>query len=281
MKRYTRSLVKRTRKIRNAVIAGAILFAVAGVIMQGRTARVKNAGPNTTATAQLMQVHMDAAVPQQIIEYNGFTVNFNREHHVPNYVVWELTAQKAVGNEKRSNRFAADPNVKGCATLADYKGSGFDRGHMAPAADMKWSRQAMKDCFMLSNMAPQTSRLNSGRWNDLENRTRLWAQTDSQLIVICGPVLTDRITKKIGHTGVSVPSRFFKIIYAPHLTPPQMIAFVFSNTALPETIKNASCSVDQIEEMTGMDFFNALPDSLENALESTNNYSQWIRTHRK
>ena len=138
----------------------------------------------------------------------------------------------------------------------------------------------MKDCFLLTNMCPQTSRLNSGRWNDLENKCRTWAARDSALIIICGPVLTDRLTRTIGDTKVVVPQRFFKVIYAPYAKEPTMLAFVFSNTALPESLKDASRSVDEVEELTGLDFFAELPDNIENSLESKNAFHQWQRSHR-
>ncbi len=285
--RRTRSSSRRTSRPRRRSHAGrfiailAAIVVVAGLAIYQATAAPEAAPAASAAvgTKSLLAVDVPRSVPQQTVEYTGFTVNFNRDKHVPNYVAWELTAEKAAGTLPRGNKFAPDPRVRGCAELDDYRRSGFDRGHMAPAGDMKWSARAMDDCFYFSNMCPQTKRLNSGKWNDLEKNTRRWATIDGQLIIIAGPVLTDRITRTIGAGRVAVPNRFFKVIYSP--AKQQMVAFVFSNTDLPEAVKDAACSVDDVEAITGMDFFAALPDELENKLESQNNYARWQRSHRK
>lgn len=274
-----RRVRKAAHMVRNFIIMAVIaVFAGTAVYQTTASTEAATASGVPAATGALMKVGVPGSVPQQTVEYTGFTVNFNKDRHVPNYVAWELTAEKAAGTLPRGNKFASDPRVRGCSQLEDYRGSGFDRGHMAPAGDMKWSRRAMDDCFSLANMCPQTKRLNSGKWNDLEQKTRNWARTDSQLIIIAGPVLTDRITRTIGPGKVAVPARFFKVIYAPRLR--QMVAFVFSNTDLPESVRDAARSVDEVEAITGLDFFAALPDDVEKELESQNNYARWQRSHR-
>lgn len=271
-----RKIRKTTRKLRNIAVAVALILAAASVI----TASIHNKNDKPTPTTplpakDLLIVQKPATTPGQDIQYTGFTVNFNPQKHLPNYVAWELTPQKAKGTLPRTNKFKPDNNIAGTPTLDDYRGSGFDRGHMAPAGDMKWDKQAMSDCFYLTNMSPQTSRLNSGRWNDLETLTRKTTAKDSTLIIVCGPILTDRLTRTIGPTKVVVPQRFFKVIYAPYSQQPYMLGFIFSNTQLPETLKDASYSIDQIEQITGLDFFSALPDDQENILESQNYFPIW------
>lgn len=222
---------------------------------------------------------MDVAMPAQqkgvIIEYPGFIVNFNADKHIPNYVAWELTRDKLNGSVKRENNFRTDESVEGCATTDDYRRSGYDRGHMAPAADMKWSRESMDACFYLTNICPQSKKFNTGSWRSLEEASRRWAERDSALVIICGPILTDRLTKSIGATGVAVPQRFFKVVLAPYANPPRGIAFVMSNVVQPGGMQTAATSIDHVEEITGMDFFAALDDIVEQDVESQNNFAQW------
>lgn len=149
--------------------------------------------------------------------YGAMTISFNPGFHVPNWVGWELTRDKAEGSEPRADRFTRDDNVRGCAWPEDYRGSGYDRGHMAPAADMKWDGEAMHKSFMLTNVCPQEStQLNAGAWKKLEEKCRLWAQADSVIYIVAGPVLTDTVlTPHIGGNGVAVPSCFFKVSVSP------------------------------------------------------------------
>lgn len=230
--------------------------------------------PDGIATS-LLKVEIPDETPEIIAEYTGFKVSFNPSRHLPNYVAWELTGTETEGDEPRRSRFAVDNNVLGCATLDDYRNSGFDRGHMAPAADMKWNTQAMADCHFLTNICPQDHGLNGGRWNALEQACRRWAKRDSAIIIIAGPVLSDRMTRSIGRSHVSVPERFFKVIFAPYVDQPRAIAFVMPNSNTREPLESMAMSVDQLEEIIGFDFFSTLPDSLENDIERHFNYHKW------
>ena len=120
---------------------------------------------------------------EQIIRHSGYTVSYNKDLKIPNWVSYELTRKETKGKEKRGNRFIADPLVTGpIATNADYTRSGYDKGHMAPAADMKWSPEAMKESFYFSNMCPQHPQLNRRGWKNLEEKIRDWAIADSAII---------------------------------------------------------------------------------------------------
>jgi endonuclease G len=229
------------------------------------------------AASNLCKVIVPNGTVEEIVEYPGFTVSFNRQHHQPNWVAWELTRGETQGTLPRSNNFAQDPKVDGCPTLDDYRNSGYDRGHMAPAADMKWNEDAMNACFYLTNMSPQASALNSGSWKKLEDKCRDWAVRDSAIIIVCGPVLTDRITKTIGDTKVSVPSRYFKVILAPYANPPRAIGFIMNNGKVAGGMQQAAVSVDEVERITGFDFFAELPDDIENEVEAQCNFTLWSR----
>ncbi len=231
--------------------------------------------PEVLPASELMKVKVGDGIPSQEVDYTGFHVSFNGRHHVPNYVCWELTREEARGKVERAKKFEVDPAVKGSATLADYRHSGYDRGHMAPAGDMKWDPQAMRDCHYLTNIIPQDHEINQGIWNTLEELTRYWVEYEDSLIIITGPILTDECPVKIGESGVTVPERMFKIIMAPHANPPLVLAFIIPNQMPVRSYEWYTVSVDEIEELTGLDFFYALPDDLEDHLEQSPGLGAW------
>ena len=214
---------------------------------------------------------------EQIIRHSGYTVSYNKDLKIPNWVSYELTREETKGKEKRGNRFIADPLVTGpIATNADYARSGYDKGHMAPAADMKWSPEAMKESFYFSNMCPQHPQLNRRGWKNLEEKIRDWAVADSAIIIICGPII-DKPSKTIGKNKVAVPERFFKVILSPFVKPARGIGFLFNNRQAVEPLSTYAVSIDSIEKLTHMDFFSPLPDEIENAVEANADYYQWPR----
>ena len=237
--------------------------------------------PKTNTSLQVLS-SKELAIPismtpqqEQIIRHTGYTVSYNKELKLPNWVSYELTREETKGKEKRNNRFIADPLVKGIiATNADYARSGYDKGHMAPAADMKWSPQAMKESFYFSNMCPQHPQLNRRGWKNLEEKIRDWAIADSAIIIICGPIITKQ-PKTIGKNKVAVPQQYFKVILSPFVRPMRAIGFLFNNRQALEPLSTYAVTVDSIERLTNMDFFASLPDKIENKIEAEENYFQW------
>lgn len=212
---------------------------------------------------------------EQIIRHSGYTVSYNKDLKIPNWVSYELTREETKGKEKRGNRFIADPLVTGpIATNADYTRSGYDKGHMAPTADMKWSPEAMKESFYFSNMCPQHPQLNRRGWKNLEEKIRDWAIADSAIIIICGPII-EKQPKTIGKNKVVVPQRFFKVVLSPFAKPIRAIGFLFNNEQAIEPLPSYVVTVDSIESLTNMDFFAPLPDEIENKIEANANYSLW------
>ena len=213
--------------------------------------------------------------PEQIITHAGYTVSYNPEWRIPNWVSYELTRDETEGKLDRSDDFEVDPKVKGvCPSNEDYKRSGYDRGHMAPAADMKWNSTVMKECFYYSNMCPQKHSLNAGRWKTLEEKVRDWAQQDSAIVIVCGPIV-DKGYSTIGNARVAVPQRFFKVILIPFLKKPRAIGFIMKNEKEELPLSSYAVSVDRVEKITGLDFFSALPDDVENSIESSNSTYGW------
>ena len=145
---------------------------------------------------------------------------------------------------------------------------------MAPAADMKWSKEAMEESFLMTNICPQVKSLNSGIWHRLEQRVREWAARDSSIIVVCGPIFTPgKPVEQIGEIGVAVPHRFFKALYAPGRN--IGIAFIFDNDKVKGELRKYAVTIDSVERETGLDLFYNLPDDIENEVENQCNYKLW------
>lgn len=226
---------------------------------------------------ELLNVAIPSHLPSQIKDYEGFRVSFNRDNRTPNWVAWELLASETEGDVGRYNTFWSDPDIEGCPSTYDYRNSGYDRGHLCPAADQKWSSKAMEHCFSLANMCPQDHSLNTGAWKTLEGKERIWAQRDSSIIIISGPIYSDGDRKRIGDAGVRVPGAFFKIFAAPQLESPRGIAFIYPNMTAPGNMENYVTTIDEVEQITGFDFLAVLPDDIENEIESKSSFKEWNR----
>ena len=222
----------------------------------------------------LTDVKLPAEMKNVVCQYSGFTSYFNPETHIPNCVAYEIIESETTGDEPRKKSFEADHTIDGCAESSDYRNSGYDRGHMAPAADMKWSKEAMEESFLMTNICPQVKSLNSGIWHRLEQRVREWAARDSSIIVVCGPIFTPgKPVEQIGEIGVAVPHRFFKALYAPGRN--IGIAFIFDNDKVKGELRKYAVTIDSVERETGLDLFYNLPDDIENEVENQCNYKLW------
>ena len=259
------------------LVVGCTLWAAARYAEQSNAS---NVSPGLTAGQyELLHPVTNPDLKQTLVEYDGMTVNFNSALHIPNWVSWELLGSEVNGDQERSNQFTQDPNVEGCPTTYDYRGSGYDRGHMAPAADMKWSENSMLQSFMLTNICPQVHALNGGLWKTLEEKCRVWAQADSAIVIIAGPVLTLPVDEYIGNAQVAVPRQFFKVILSPYANPPRAIGFIMNNEKLSGKLAKFAVSVDSVEALTGHNFFQNLPADVEQDIESQCNFNQWNNLH--
>jgi DNA/RNA endonuclease G, NUC1 len=178
---------------------------------------------------------------------------------------------------ERSNRFLPDPEIPtGSASDADYRRSGYDRGHLAPAADMRFSSSAMKECFYYSNISPQDPSFNRGIWSSLEEQTRDWAMEAGSVCITTGPLFYGEYSPVIGPDRVAVPDFFFKAILDYRSATPKAIAFIIPNRKADSPLPKFACSVDEAERLSGLDFFPALPDCIETTVEATENISLWF-----
>ncbi len=204
-----------------------------------------------------------------IISHTAYSLLYNEAHEQANWVAYELTKEETVKQYERSNKFVIDPKVlTGSANNNDYKGSGYDRGHLAPASDMGFSEISMKESFYYSNMSPQEASFNRGIWKKLEELVRTWAVENDKIYVVTGPILTSGL-QTIGANKVSVPRYYYKVIL--DYTEPGIkgIGFILPNAASSSPLQNYAVSIDSVEKFSKIDFFPSLPDDQEKLIEKT------------
>lgn len=212
---------------------------------------------------------------EAVVKHFAYTLSYNEMHEQASWVAYELTEAETHKTIDRSDKFVPDPAVKtGSATDKDYAKSGFDRGHLAPAADMGWSVKAMAESFYFSNMSPQDPGFNRGIWKKLEEQVRDWAIEYETLYIATGPVLSSGL-RQIGPEGVSVPKYYYKVLLRYQDHDKQGIGFVLPNEPSSEPLQRFVVSIDSVEKLTGLNFFPKLPDQLESKLEKTSCLPCW------
>ena len=215
---------------------------------------------------------------EQIIQHEGYTVSYNADYRIANWVAYVLTDKEARSDKaERQNKFVVDPLVKGAsATNEDYTRTSYDRGHLAPAGDMKWSEKAMRESFYLSNITPQKPGLNRGIWKELEEQIRLWARENGAVLIATGPVIPDEELNRLGKNRVGVPRQFYKVLCMVVNNQLEGVGFLFENRDYGTTpLRQMMVPIDSVEQVTGIDFFPALPDDEERQMEATVHTDLW------
>ena len=262
----------------NATLSLVYLVAIIIAVSVTNTTQAQGDGQTTEVTTSLKyelpkMTNVDAS--EKVIEHVGYTVSFNAKHNIPNWVAYDLTSEEVAGVTPRAKHFEPDPQIIGCPTTDDYKNSGYDRGHMAPAGDMKWSEQAMTESFYLSNICPQNHNLNGGDWKALEEHLRTMATQYEKVYIACGPIISAK-PKTIGlYHQVAVPDAFFKVVLRKKGDSWSAIGFMMPNQAGHKSLNKYAMSVDDIEIITDMDFFYNLPDDIEEIVESSYQLADW------
>ena len=209
-----------------------------------------------------------------IVEHVGYSVSYNSSFRQANWVAYQLTAFETIKIVDRTDKFKADPKILKTDNSKDYLKSGYDRGHLAPSADMTFSEITMLESFYFSNMSPQNPSFNRGVWSKLEDQTRDWAKLYDSIYIVVGPILEDSLAT-IGIHKIPVPKRYYKVILDNHKHHEKMIAFVIENKESKLTLQKFVVSVDHLETLTGIDFFPLLEDTLETKLESSIFIEYW------
>ena len=215
--------------------------------------------------------------PEKIIRRSSYTTSYNSDTKCPNWVAWHLTKSHTYGKVQRSNeKFTEDTSAGSSrATDWDYYNSTYDRGHMCPAGDNKWDSTAMTETFLFTNICPQNHALNKYEWNDLEIRCREWARRYGAVDIVCGPVYyADQTPRYIGSNKVRVPDAFFKVVLCRQGNG-KAIGFLYKNNGKKVKMTDAVRTVDQIERITGIDFFPQLDDVTEDRVEADAQLADW------
>jgi len=235
----------------------------------------KSASSNSSSSDSLPFNYLPTSTTGQIIKHDFYTLSYNEKAEQAEWVAYELTKAQLGRTHRKRPYFIRDKKVKTrSADYRNYKKSGYSKGHLCPAGDRKFSKEAFKETFLTSNISPQKLDFNAGVWNRLEGKVRYWASKNKRLYVVTGGVLTSNL-KTIGREEVAVPKQFYKILL--DYTEPQIkaIAFLMPHQNSKKPLFKFVVSIDEIEQLTGIDFFPALPDDLEEKLESTSNYKNW------
>ena len=218
-----------------------------------------------------------ASASDPVIRHAAFILAYDADAKIPKWVAYELTAEETHGEAERDELFfKMDPSYKRSQAMReDYSDSGWTKGHMACAADFKWDVDAMEETFYLTNVCPQDEELNKGDWNYLEKQVRYWARHFGRVWVVSGPIIGSNRYGTIGDRDVVVPDNFFKAVLAPGKKGYQSIAFVMGNDAKRYYLDKCSMSVNDLEKRTGIDFFAALPDDVEESVEAQYRPADW------
>ena len=236
--------------------------------------------PTTSTQTGITQYELPAPLtdrPEKIIKREGFTISYNKTTKTPNWVAWHLTKSHTYGRNLRDEEIFTEDTTVGTprATDNDYYGSRYDRGHMCPAGDNKWSNKAMTESFLFTNVCPQNHGLNKYEWNDLEILCREWAREYGAVDIVCGPIFENGTEQKtIGKNKVWVPDAFFKVVLCRKASP-KAIGFIYRNEGRKQLMENAVRTVDEVERITGIDFFPSLKDDVENRVEADATLSRW------
>lgn len=223
-----------------------------------------------TRSVTIRNLELPATRPgDKVIAHTGYSLVYSEPHEQAAWVAYTLTKQETTKLYDRTDKFVPDPAVStGSANNSDYSNSGYDRGHLAPAADMGWSQTAMAESFYYSNMSPQVPAFNRGIWKKLEELVRTWASEYDAIEIVTGPVLTDGL-KTIGPDKVSVPRYYYKVILDYVEPDLKGIGFILPNAGSTEPLQHYAVTIDSVEKVTGIDFYPALPDEQEKVIENT------------
>lgn len=215
-------------------------------------------------------------ISEQILYRRSYVVSYNKDNRIPNWVAWHLTGEHASGDVKRADAWHEDMDVpEPRASKADYRGSGWTRGHMCPAGDNRWDGDAMYESFLFTNCCPQNANLNSGTWNQIEIACRRWAEAYGDLYIVCGPILFRQEHETIGANEVVVPEAFFKVIVCLNQGNEKGIGFICRNTDGNRKKDLYVNSIKQVERVTGMTFFPHLPADIADKVKTEADISDW------
>ncbi|WP_194766144.1 DNA/RNA non-specific endonuclease [Tamlana sp. I1] len=264
---------KRTLYSIIAVLLFVSVYGYEHFLAEAEKAEVVTDGQNPKAKTN--EFFLPTSTTGQVIHHNGYSLSYSEKDEQAEWVAYELKKSDLSNRNFKRPYFEIDSAVKtGAAHWRNYKKSGYDRGHLCPAADRLYSKEAHDETFLTSNISPQEHNFNAGIWNTLEQKVRYWAQKYDGVFVVTGGVLKGEM-KTIGSENVSVPNAFYKVLIDTNSGKTKMIGFLVPHENSRKPLYDFVVPVDSIEKLTGIDFFPELEDDLENKLEASNSYKDW------
>ncbi|QXP71976.1 DNA/RNA non-specific endonuclease [Polaribacter sp. R2A056_3_33] len=259
-----------------SIIAIIILVAVLGseelLDAQKEKSIIEN---GKTPKATTNQYFLPTSTTKQVVHHQNYSLSYSEKHEQAEWVAYELKASDLSSTNYKRPYFEIDNAVKTkAAHWRNYKKSGYDKGHLCPAADRRFSKYAHDETFLTSNISPQEHKFNAGVWNRLEQKVRYWAKKNDGVFVITGGVLENNL-KTIGSEAVAVPNQFYKVILDKTNGKIKMLAFLMPHKESDLPLYKFVVSVDKVEALTGIDFFKELDDTIEEQLESSSSYKNW------
>jgi len=265
-----------TKKKLLSIVAIIILVAVYGYeyfLKEEAKEEVVNEGKQSKSDTN--EYFLPTSTTGQIVHHDGYSLSYSEPFEQAEWVAYELKKSHLARNDFKRPYFEIDKAVKtGAAHWKNYKSSGYDRGHLCPAGDRGYSKEAFDETFLTSNISPQKHDFNAGIWNTLEQKVRYWANKYNGVFVVTGGVLKGNM-KTIGDEDVAVPKQFYKVLIDNNSGNTKMIAFLMPSVESNKPLYKFVVSVDEVEKLTGIDFFPELEDNLENKLEASNSYKNW------
>lgn len=219
--------------------------------------------------------YLPTSTTNYVVHHDNYSLSYSEDHEQAEWVAYELKKSHLSKNQFKRPYFELDESIKTkSAHWKNYKKSGYDKGHLCPAGDRKFSKEAFEETFLTSNVSPQKNEFNTGVWNRLEQKVRYWADKYDGVFVITGGILSENL-KTIGTEKVSVPNYFYKVLLDNNNGDIKLIAFLVPHQEIDRPLYEFTVTVDRLEELTGIDFFPELNDVIENELEAINQYKNW------
>lgn len=230
---------------------------------------------HTTEDTSFPSYLLPSSTTDEIVHHSHFSLSYNEPYEQAEWVAYKLSKEHLTYDDRKRPYFIEDPYVATkSADWRNYKGSGYDRGHLVPAGDRRFSKQAYDETFYTSNISPQNREFNAGLWNRLEKQTRTWAKRYKTLYVITGGVLVAGLNE-IGDEDVAVPDYFYKVIVKENKGELEVLAFLMKGEEQSKALKSFVVPLDRIEELTGIDFFYTMGIEVQSSIEGDVIIDNW------
>ncbi|WP_127139579.1 DNA/RNA non-specific endonuclease [Flagellimonas marinaquae] len=231
--------------------------------------------PNASNTGWISSDFLPSSTTGEVVQHSYYTLSYSEPHEQAEWVAYELKREHLTYDDRERPYFIEDPKVRTkSADWRNYRGSGYDRGHLCPAGDRRFSEQAYNETFYTSNISPQDRDFNAGVWNRLEQKVRYWCKKYGDLMVITGGVLENDLLE-IGEEDVDVPRFYYKIVMKGKGRNAMVLGFLIPAQESQNSVEHFLVPIDEIEERTGIDFFEKQPQDWQSNMESQVNVRGW------